>query len=100
MNFNNKVWQLTQKIPKGKITTYKIVAKKLNSNAYRAVGQALKKNPNAPEVPCHRVVASDGSIYGYKGIKNNKEKINLLKKEGIKIKDNKIINFEKYLYRF
>ena len=100
MNFNNKVWQLTQKIPKGKITTYNIVAKKLNSKAYRAVGQALKKNPNAPEVPCHRVVASDGSIYGYKGIKNNKEKINLLKKEGIKIKDNKIINFEKYLYRF
>jgi len=100
MNFSNKVWQLTQKIPKGKITTYNIVAKKLNSKAYRAVGQALKKNPNAPEVPCHRVVASDGSIYGYKGIKNNKEKINLLKKEGIKIKDNKIINFEKYLYRF
>ena len=100
MNFSNKVWQLTQKIPKGKITTYKIVAKKLNSNAYRAVGQALKKNPNAPEVPCHRVVASDGSIYGYKGIKNNKEKINLLKKEGIKIKGKKIINFEKYLYKF
>src|SRR3989338_2212763 len=100
MNFSNKVWQLTKKIPKGKITTYKIVAKKLNSNAYRAVGQALKKNPNAPEVPCHRVVASDGSIYGYKGIKNNKEKINLLKKEGIKIKGKKIINFKEHLYKF
>ena len=100
MNFNNKVWQLTQKIPKGKITTYNIVAKKLNSKAYRAVGQALKKNPNAPEVPCHRVVASDGSIYGYKWIKNNKEKINLLKKEGIKIKGKKIINFKEHLYKF
>ena len=83
MDFSNKVLQLTKKIPKGKVSTYKILAEKLNTKAYRAVGQALKRNPFAPNVPCHRVIASDGSLHGYEGILNNNKKVNLLKKEGI-----------------
>ena len=59
MNFNEKVWQLTKKIPKGKVTTYKLIAQKLKTKAYRAVGQALKRNPHAPKVPCHRVVIKE-----------------------------------------
>jgi len=98
MNFNEKVWNLTKKIPKGKVTTYKILAEKLGTKAYRAVGTALKKNPYAPKVPCHRVINSDGSIGSYKGKRNSKEKIRLLKKEGINIKNNKIINLRKYLF--
>jgi len=93
MNFNEEVWALTKKIPRGKVSTYKEIAKALNTKAYRAVGTALKKNPHAPKVPCHRVINSNGSIGAYKGKKNSKEKIKLLKKEGIKIKNNKIINF-------
>jgi len=99
MNFNQKVLNLTRKIPKGKVSTYKEIAKALNTKAYRAVGTALRKNPYAPTVPCHRIINSNGSIGSYKGKKNSKEKIKLLKKEGIKIKNNKIIDFEKKLFR-
>ena len=99
MSFSEKVWNLTNKIPKGNVTTYKVIGDKLGSKAYRAVGTALKNNPFAPKVPCHRVVNSNGLVGSYKGIKNNKEKIKLLRKEGIEIKDNKI-DFKKYLFRF
>lgn len=97
MNFNQKVLNLTKKIPKGKITTYKIITKKLNTKAYRAVGIALRKNKKPIIIPCHRVINSNGSTGAYKGKKNSKEKIRLLKKEGIKIKNNKI-DLKKYLF--
>ena len=66
-NFNQKIYSLLKKVPKGKITTYKILAEALDTKAYRAVGQAMRNNPYAPEVPCHRVVSSDGSIGGFSG---------------------------------
>ena len=47
----------------------------MKTKAYRAVGNALKNNPYAPKVPCHRVINSNGTIGGYKGKKNSKEKI-------------------------
>ena len=98
MQFNEKVLKLTKKIPKGRVTTYKIIAGKLKTKAYRAVGTALHKNKRPIIIPCHRVVNSNGFVGGYgEGIK---KKIELLKKEGIKIKNKKIINFEKILFRF
>ena len=51
--------------PKGKISTYKQIANRLNTKAYRAVGNAMAKNPNPIIVPCHRVIKSDGHIGGY-----------------------------------
>jgi len=93
-----KVWKLTSKIPKGRVTTYGEIAKILNTSP-RAVGQALKANPYAPKVPCHRVVRSDGSIGGYQG-KNSKKKIQLLKKEGIEISNRKIKEFKKAFIPF
>ena len=105
VNFNEKVYALLKKVPKGKVTTYKALAEKLNTKAYRAVGQAMRCNPYAPNVPCHRVVSSDGSIGGFMGKKNTdgkeiKKKIKMLRKEGIKIKNNKIIDFQKNLFSF
>ena len=97
MNFNQKVWDLTKRIPKGKVSTYKEIAKKLKTKAYMAVGRALKQNKKPIIIPCHRVIKSDGSLGGYKGRLNNKEKISLLRKEGIKIKKNKVENFKEYL---
>jgi len=98
MKFSEKVLELTKKIPKGRVTTYKILARKLKTKAYRAVGNALNKNTQPIIIPCHRVVKTTGEIGGYsKGIKN---KIKLLEKEGIKIRDNKIENFEKVLFSF
>jgi len=96
--FSEKVLNLVKKIPKGKVTTYKLIAKKLKTKAYQAVGNALNKNTKPIIIPCHRVVKSTGEIGGYsRGIK---KKILLLKKEGIKIKNNKIENFKKVLFRF
>lgn len=80
-------------MPKGKVTTYKEIAHCLRVRAYRAVGQAMCLNPNAPIVPCHRVICSDGSIGGY--ARGAKEKMRLLKSEGIKFKENKIKDFKK-----
>ena len=103
-SFNQKIYTLLKKVPKGKVTTYKALAEAANTKAYRAVGQAMKCNPYAPIVPCHRVVKSDGSIGGFQGSKNPngkeiKKKIRMLRKEGVEIKQNKIINFEKMLLK-
>jgi methylated-DNA-[protein]-cysteine S-methyltransferase len=97
MNFNEKVYKICKKIPKGRVSTYKEIARALNTKAYRAVGNALNKNPYAPTVPCHRVVSSDGKIGGFAS--GQKNKIKLLKKEGIKIKNKKIQNFEKVFFK-
>lgn len=98
MIFNEKVWSLCKKIPFGRVSTYKIIAEKLNTKAYRAVGNALNKNPYAPIVPCHRVINSKGELHGF--AHGLKAKRILLEKEGIKIKNNKVIDFDKVLYRF
>jgi methylated-DNA-[protein]-cysteine S-methyltransferase len=102
-NFNQKIYQQLKKVPWGRVTTYKALAESLGSKAYRAVGTAMKNNPFAPQVPCHRVVTSTGSIGGYKGFKTGnaiKEKAQLLKKEGIIIKKGKIQNFQQVLLVF
>lgn len=93
MNFNEKVWKQLSRIPKGKVSTYSDIAVLAGSpGGARAVGNACNKNENAPIVPCHRVVKSDGSLGGYAlGLK---KKIELLKNEGIKVQNNKIKNFE------
>lgn len=101
-SFNERVWHLTKKIPKGKVSTYKIIAGKLGTKAYRAVGQALKNNKKPIIIPCHRVIASDGSLGGYIGKTKGKsiiKKIKLLKKEGVEIKNNRIY-LSKYLFKF
>ncbi|MGV8151334.1 MAG: MGMT family protein [Candidatus Woesearchaeota archaeon] len=87
--FQKKVYAECAKVPKGKVTTYNAIAKKLNSSP-RAVGQALKRNPYAPKIPCHRVIKSDRTLGGYNGIIDNSKKIVMLKSEGIKILDGRV----------
>ncbi|MEK7061711.1 MAG: MGMT family protein [Patescibacteria group bacterium] len=78
--FQSKVYDIVKKIPKGKVLTYKQVAEKIgNAVSYRAVGNALNKNKSS-QVPCHRVVRSDGKIGGYN--KGTDLKLKLLKEEG------------------
>ncbi len=103
MKFDEKVWKLMEKIPRGKVTTYSLIARKLNTRAYRAVGNACRKNPYAPRVPCHRVVRSDGTIGGFSGRTSGKtieKKIRLLRKESVDIKNRKIVDFKEVLFRF
>lgn len=96
--FEENIYSKLRKVPKGKVTTYGELAKAVNSKGYRAVGQAMNKNPYAPQVPCHRVIFSDGRIGGFSS--GVKKKIVILKKEGVEVKNNKIVDFEKVLYTF
>jgi methylated-DNA-[protein]-cysteine S-methyltransferase len=103
LTFEERVWKLMESIPKGKVTTYGLIAKKLRTRAYRAVGNACRKNPYAPRVPCHRVVRSDGTIGGFGGKtkgKNIERKIQLLRKENVEVVNGRVISFEKKLFRF
>jgi len=82
--FQLKVWNYLKKIPYGKVKTYSEVAKSIGKPlAVRAVANAIGKNPLAPQIPCHRVIRSDGSLGGYSGKGGIKTKRLLLKKEGI-----------------
>ena len=103
--FYEEVYKICRKVPKGKVTTYKALSEKLGSKAYRAVGTAMNKNPygilnckGKNMVPCHRVVGSSGNLVGF--AHGLKKKAELLKKEGIKVKNNKIVDFNKVLFRF
>ncbi len=103
--FEQKVYEACSKIPEGNVSTYKEIAHALHSKAYRAVGSALRNNPFAPKVPCHRVVSSDGRLGGFMGSTNPKskalkKKTALLAQEGLEIKNGKIKEFEKRLFNF
>lgn len=86
MNFNQKVWAITARIPRGRIVTYGDIARAMGTKAYRAVGNALNRNPYSPAVPCHRVVGSDGSLTGFAGGIDKKRR--MLTSEGVRISDN------------
>ena len=82
--FPVKAWKYLMKIPLGSVKTYSQVAKGIGKPlAVRAVASAIGKNPYSPQIPCHRVIRSDGSIGGYSGKGGIKTKKFLLKKEGI-----------------
>ncbi len=97
-DFKKKAFRVVKKIPKGRLATYKKIALKLgNKNLSRAVGNALGKNEDFKNIPCHRIIKSDGRVGGY--AKGTEKKISLLKREGIEIKKGKIMDFEKHLWK-
>ena len=78
-NFQIAVWKELLKIPIGETTTYKNIAIAIGKpNSSRAVANACAQNPYAPEVPCHRVIRSDGSLGGYSADGGIKRKQKLL----------------------
>ena len=91
MSFRDDAWTIIRKIPAGKVATYgQIAALMGNPHASRAVGMAMRTNPDAPRTPCHRVVASDGRLTGYSmegGVKTKKE---MLLREGVFFKGDKV----------
>lgn len=101
--FASKIYKLLKTVPKGKVTTYKELAKAMDSKAFQAIGQVMRTNPYAPNVPCHRVVSANGTIGGFMGAKSGPKivkKIRLLKKEGVLVHGNRVVDFEKKLWRF
>lgn len=96
-SFDNRVYDLVKKIPAGKVSTYKLIAEKLGTKAYRAVGQALRRN-TFRDVPCHRVINSSGFVGNFnKGISL---KIKLLKLENVELDKNNRIELKRYLFEF
>jgi len=84
--FQIKVWKYLKNIPRGKISTYSKIARAIGyPKAVRAVANAIGKNPNPINIPCHRVVRADGSVGGYSGKGGIDKKIKLLKNENINI---------------
>lgn len=126
--FEKSVYAACEKIPRGRVSTYAEIARSIGqTRSARAVGNALNKNPYAPastrgndrspastridivsnrrestrggpQVPCHRVVRSDGLVGGYAW--GGKKKIAMLKKEGLTIQNGRVADFEKVLYGF
>ena len=85
VKFEEQVYQATSKIPKGRVATYLQIAKIIKKpKSYRAVGNALHKNPFAPRVPCHRVVDSNGNTAKNFG-SGQKKQIFLLRMEGVEV---------------
>lgn len=99
-HFQEEVYIALKKIPKGSVTTYGAIAKYLGTKAVRAVGTAVGKNPDAPEVPCHRVVPGSGKIGNYSGEGGVDTKIRLLEEEGVVVKEGRIAEFEQHCYGF
>lgn len=90
-SFQEKVYDIAKHIPRGKVATYKDLAEAAGSpGAARAVGTAMKNNPDLKTVPCNRVVGSDGAMHGYSAGEGIKTKIEMLKREGVVFKGNKV----------
>lgn len=84
--FQSRVYEALKEIPVGRVITYKELATRLDCGSCQAIGQALRRNPYAPEVPCHRVITSNHTLGGYSGQTSGpvfEKKILLLKKEGV-----------------
>jgi O-6-methylguanine DNA methyltransferase len=95
MDFTEEVFKATKKIPKGKVSTYKLIAKSIKRpKACRAVGNSLNKN-TCKDIPCHRVIKSDGCLGGFRRGFSIKKKV--LEKEGVEVTRGRV-DLEKYLF--
>ena len=101
-DFQNSVYAALREVPRGRVTTYGFLARRVGCASARAVGQALRKNPFAPEVPCHRVIASDLTIGGFRGGRRGRdvvEKRRMLSKEGVRFVSGRLEEPER-VFRF
>jgi methylated-DNA-[protein]-cysteine S-methyltransferase len=98
LKLEEKVYKKLLEVPPGMVTTYGELSKAVGiKNGQRVIGRIMNKNPYPVIVPCHRVIKSDGKIGGYAW--GEKIKISMLSKEGVKIKNGKIVDL-KMIYRF
>ena len=96
--FEEKVYEATSCIPRGKVTTYSLIGKSIGCKSSQAIGQALRRNPFAPKVPCHRVIASTLTIGGFAGECDGaeiKRKLKMLGEEGVQFVDGRLADPER-----
>ncbi len=98
-HFYEKVYEIARHVPKGKVTTYGLIARSIGSpQSARMVGWALNaRKTNLDGIPAHRVVNRKGLLTGSKFFPGN-SMAELLQNEGIEIVDNQIINLDKHLW--
>jgi len=93
--FQQRVYEAVTRIPRGWVSTYGLVARQIGCAAPRAVGQALKVNPYAPKVPCHRVISSRFEIGGFQGAAAGaavRRKLDLLDREGVRFEGGRLVD--------
>ncbi len=98
--FELRVYAALRAVPRGCVTTYAALARAVGIRSPRAVGQALRRNPYAPAVPCHRVIASDGTLGGFNGQRSGtqlRRKKALLAEEGVRFQHGRLAAPERLL---
>jgi methylated-DNA-[protein]-cysteine S-methyltransferase len=107
-SYQQAILRILAEIPKGKVTTYSDLAKELSvrdskwsPSASRAVGTTMRNNPCGPQIPCHRVIKSDGTVGNFRGGEKGAvdEKISMLRDEGVILVKGKI-DLMKYRYKY
>ncbi|MEN9361570.1 MAG: hypothetical protein RL095_3105 [Verrucomicrobiota bacterium] len=101
-DFQRRVWAACRLIPAGRVVTYAEMARFLECASPRAIGQALRRNPDAPATPCHRIISSRLSPGGYSGEEAGPEldrKLGLLAAEGVRFRDGLLAEAER-LWQF
>lgn len=89
--FSENVYRILRTVPRGKVVTYGQLARLAGSSrAARAVGMLMATNDDAPCTPCHRVVASDGSLHGYSAGDGLPTKKMMLLEEGVKFRGDRV----------
>jgi methylated-DNA-[protein]-cysteine S-methyltransferase len=102
-DFAKRVYASLMLVPKGKVTTYKDLAASVGCGSPRAVGQALRCNPFAPTVPCHRVVAASRNIGGFFGQTSGGEidrKVRMLREEGVRFTNDNTVDAKSVVSRW
>jgi methylated-DNA-protein-cysteine methyltransferase-like protein len=94
-----KVYKLVQQIPKGKVTTYGEIGRKLHMSP-RVVGTALHHNPDSDLTPCHRVVNRDGRVAPHFAFGGKDIQKKLLESEGVEFKDESNVDLKKSFYSY
>lgn len=100
--FQTQVYAAAQAIPQGMVTTYQLLAAAIGCKSAQAVGQALRRNPTPPAIPCHRIIRSDLTIGGFAGATAGEaieKKLTLLAAEGVTFTDHKL-NEPERVYKF
>jgi methylated-DNA-protein-cysteine methyltransferase-like protein len=98
-NFFERVYEIVRQIPEGKVTSYGAIAKALGAaRSARMVGWAMNASHNLEDVPAHRVVNRNGMLTGKHHFEGTNLMQQLLESEGVKIIDNKIVDFDKFIW--
>ncbi len=99
-DFFQKVYAVVRKIPKGKVTSYGEIAKVLGTpKSSRVVGYAMNHSHQYEDIPAHRVVNRKGVLTGKHHFSTSDAMQKLLEEEGVPVKDDQVVDFEKYFWK-